>query len=121
MQYCVGFCHASTWISHGYTHVPSPLSLPPPPTSSRPSRMLLSLSQSHTAKSHLLSILHVVVFMLPCHSTIFLILTFSFFFILAGIVKILFIFSFQVLYQICVLQIFSPSLLVILHFLEGVF
>ena len=22
LQYCVGFCHTSTWISHRYTHVP---------------------------------------------------------------------------------------------------
>ena len=28
-QYCVGFCHPSTWISHRYTHVPSLLNLPP--------------------------------------------------------------------------------------------
>ena len=23
LQYCVGFCHTSTWISHRYTYVPS--------------------------------------------------------------------------------------------------
>ena len=26
-QYCVGFCHASTWISHRYPYVPSLLNL----------------------------------------------------------------------------------------------
>ena len=29
LQYCVGFCHTSAWISHRYTHVPSLLNLPP--------------------------------------------------------------------------------------------
>ena len=29
LQYYVGFCHTSTWISHRYTYVPSLLNLPP--------------------------------------------------------------------------------------------
>ena len=29
LQYCVGFCHTSTWISHRYTYVPSLLNLFP--------------------------------------------------------------------------------------------
>ena len=29
LQYCVGFCHTSTWISHSYTYVPSLLKFPP--------------------------------------------------------------------------------------------
>ena len=29
LQYCVGFCHTSTCISHKYTHVPSLSNLPP--------------------------------------------------------------------------------------------
>ena len=34
LQYCVGFCNTSTWISHRYTHVPPkpPSHLPPHPT-----------------------------------------------------------------------------------------
>ena len=37
LQYCVLFCHTSTWISHRYTHVPSFLNLPPtPPTHPTP-------------------------------------------------------------------------------------
>ena len=28
LQYCVGFCHTSAWISHRYTYVPSLLNLP---------------------------------------------------------------------------------------------
>ena len=29
LQFCVAFCHTSTWISHRYTHVASLLNLPP--------------------------------------------------------------------------------------------
>ena len=29
LQYCVGFCHIATWISHRYTYVPSLLNLLP--------------------------------------------------------------------------------------------
>ena len=35
LQYCVGFCHIATWISHTYTHGPPlepPSHLPPHPT-----------------------------------------------------------------------------------------
>ena len=30
LQYCSGFCHTLTWISHGFTHIPHPN---PPPSS----------------------------------------------------------------------------------------
>ena len=30
LQYCSGFCHTLSWISHGFTHIPHPY---PPPTS----------------------------------------------------------------------------------------
>ena len=30
LQYCSGFCHTLTWISHGFTCIPIPI---PPPTS----------------------------------------------------------------------------------------
>ena len=29
LQYCVDFCHTSTWINHRYTYVPSLLNFPP--------------------------------------------------------------------------------------------
>ena len=29
LQYCVGFCHTATWISHRYTYAPFLLNLPP--------------------------------------------------------------------------------------------
>ena len=31
LQYCVGFCHTGTWISHRYTCVPSHMNSRPPP------------------------------------------------------------------------------------------
>ena len=37
LQYYVGFCHASTWISHRYTYVPSLLN---PPPISHPSKVV---------------------------------------------------------------------------------
>ena len=36
LQYYVGFCRTSTWISHRYTHVPSLLNLSLNPIPSRP-------------------------------------------------------------------------------------
>ena len=37
LQYCVGFCHTTTWISHKYTYDPSLLNISPTPTPSHPS------------------------------------------------------------------------------------
>ena len=55
------FCQTSTWISHRYTYIPSLLNLSP---ISHPSRLIQSpcLSfLSHSANSHWLSILHMVI------------------------------------------------------------
>ena len=35
IQYCAGFCHTSTWISHRYTYAPSLLNLPSTPLKPR--------------------------------------------------------------------------------------
>ena len=47
LQYCSGFCHTLTWISHGFTHVPHPeppSHLPPHPIPlGQPSAPALSL------------------------------------------------------------------------------
>ena len=59
LQYCVGFCHASTGISHRYTYdPPSPFSLPPP-TPSQPSTLYqsprmnsLHMTQVFNSKDH---------------------------------------------------------------------
>ena len=37
LQYCGGFCHTLTWISHGCTCVPHPETPPTPPSPSHPS------------------------------------------------------------------------------------
>ena len=65
LQYYIGFYQISTWISHRFTQVPSHLNILPPPSPSHPSRLLLSpglCSLSHTACSHWLSILHMVMY-----------------------------------------------------------
>ena len=56
LQYCIGFCHISTWVCHRYTYVLSLLNLLPtlhsipPSTPSQPSR----LSQSTRSELHVL-------------------------------------------------------------------
>lgn len=69
LQYCVGVCHASTWITHGYT-----CPLPPAPASHflprpiplvcprAPVWVLWVIQQSP------MSVLHMLMYMLPCHS-----------------------------------------------------
>ena len=63
LQYCGGFCHTLTWISHGCTCVPypEPLShLPPHPIcQGHPSAPVLS-TLSHTSNLDWLSISHMV-------------------------------------------------------------
>ena len=76
-QYCIGFCHMSTWISHRYTYVPSLLYLPP---TSQSSRLLQSPCLSfliHRVNSHWLFALHMVVYLFPCYSLLPLLLPMS--------------------------------------------
>ena len=65
LQHWVGFYQTSTWISHRFTmFAPTWTSLPPPSTSC-PSRLLLSpvfRSLNHTANSHWLPILYMVMY-----------------------------------------------------------
>ena len=60
LQYRVGLCHASTWISHRYTHVPSLLSLSPTshpiPLLSRVREHQVRAPVCHTANPHWLSV-----------------------------------------------------------------
>ena len=69
LLYCVGFCHTSTWIG---IHVsPRPWTSLPLPTPSHPSRLSRSTGVSslcHTADSHWLSILRMVIYMWYCYS-----------------------------------------------------
>ena len=71
LQYCLGFCHTSMWISHRYTYVPSLLN--PSPTTHPILAFRLSQSTGlsslcHTANFDLLSILHLAVYMFLCYS-----------------------------------------------------
>jgi len=57
LQYCVGFYHTATQISHNYTYIPSLMSLLPFPHPSSPSQ-----SAKLIAASYQLSILHMIVY-----------------------------------------------------------
>ena len=63
LQWCVGFCHVTTQISHNYTYITFLLSLPvlPPSYPSKSSQSAKLGSLCYTATSHQLSILHMAV------------------------------------------------------------
>ena len=71
LQYCGGFFHTLTWISHGCTCVPHPepsSHLPPHPIpQSRPSAPALS-ALSHASNLDWRSISHMVIYMFQCYS-----------------------------------------------------
>ena len=71
LQYCSGFCHTLTWISHGCTCVPHPEPpphLPPHPIPQRhPSAPALS-TMSHTSNPDWKSVSHMVIYMFQCYS-----------------------------------------------------
>ena len=71
LQCCDGFCHTSTWFSHRYIYAPPSWTSLPLPIPSHPSRLSQSTrfsSLCHTANSHWLSILHMVMYMFQCYS-----------------------------------------------------
>ena len=73
LQWCVSFCCIKKQISYMYTYIPiSPPSCVFLPTSlSHPSRWSQStelISLCYVAASHQLSILHLIVYICPCHS-----------------------------------------------------
>ena len=65
-QYCVGFCHTSAWISHGYMSPPSwnPPSVPMPLGCQRPPGLS---SLCHPANSHWWPVLRVAVYAFQCY------------------------------------------------------
>ena len=71
LQYCGGFCHTLTWISHGCTCVPHPeppFHLPPHPIpQGHPSAPALS-ALSHASNLDWQSISHMVIYMFQCYS-----------------------------------------------------
>ena len=70
LQYCVGFCHTSTWIGHRYASVPSLYNLPPPSHPPHPSWLSQRTglrSLSHAGNSLWLSVLCMVMHTFPCY------------------------------------------------------
>ena len=71
LQYCGGFCHTLTWISHGCTHVPhheTSSHLPPHPIHQEcPSAPALR-ALFHASNLDWWSISHMVIYMFQCYS-----------------------------------------------------
>ena len=71
LQYCGGFCHTFTWISHGCTCVPHPdfpPYLPPHPIpQGHPSAPALS-TQPYASNLDWRSISHIIIYMFQCYS-----------------------------------------------------
>ena len=73
IQYCISFCHTSTWISfmlEGIHMFPLEHSfhVPPHPTLLSCQRALGLSTLCHTENFHQLSILHMVMYMFQCYS-----------------------------------------------------
>ena len=73
LEYCSGFCHTLTWISHGFTCVPHPdpsFHLPPHPIPlGHPSATAPSIL-SHASNLAWWFISHRIIYMFQCHSPI---------------------------------------------------
>ena len=71
LQYCSGFCHTLTWISHGCTCVPHPEPpsyLPPHPIpQGHPNAPTLSIL-SHASNLDWRSISHMIIYLFQCYS-----------------------------------------------------
>ena len=71
LQYCCGFWHTLTWISHGCTCVPHPelpSHLPPHPIpQGHPSAPALS-TLSHASNLDMWSVSHMIIYMFQCYS-----------------------------------------------------
>ena len=71
LQFCSGFCHTLTWISHGCTCVPHPVTpshLPPHPTPQGHASAPALSSLSHAKNLDWRSISHMVIYMFQCYS-----------------------------------------------------
>ena len=72
LQYCGGFCHTFTWISHGYTcvtHPDPPSHLPSHPIPQGHPSVPPSLNTlSHASNLDWQSISHMIIYMFQCYS-----------------------------------------------------
>ena len=71
LQYCGGFCHTFTWISHGCTcvcHSDPPSHLPPHPIPLGHPRAATLRTLSHASNLDWWSISHMIIYMFQCYS-----------------------------------------------------
>ena len=71
LQYCSGFCHTVTWISHGFTCVPHPnppLPPPSPPNFSGSSQCIRPEHLSHASNLGWWSVSPLIIYMFRCCS-----------------------------------------------------
>ena len=71
LQYCSGFCHTLTWISHGCTCVPHPephSHLPPHPISQGRPNAPAQSTMSHASNLDWQSVSHMIVYMFRYYS-----------------------------------------------------
>ena len=71
LQYCSGFCHTLTWISHGFTcvlHPDSPLLPPSPSHPSGSSQCTSSEDLSHASNLGWWSVSPLIIYMFWCRS-----------------------------------------------------
>ena len=71
LQYCSGFCHTLTWISHGCTYVTHPEAhshLPPHPIPQGCPSALALRALSHASNLDWRSSSHMIIYMLQCYS-----------------------------------------------------
>ena len=71
LQYCSGFCHTLTWISHGFAYVPHPEPPSQPPSPSHPSwssQCPIPKHLSHASNLDWRSVSQLIIYMFRCCS-----------------------------------------------------
>ena len=71
LQYCSGFCHSLTWISHGFTCVPHPeppSHLPPHPIPQGYASTPALSTLSHALNLDWWSVSHMIIYTFQCYS-----------------------------------------------------
>ena len=71
LQYCSGFCHTLTWISHGCTYVPhpeSPSHIPPYPIPQGHTSASAQNTLSHASNLDWQFVSYMILYLFQCHS-----------------------------------------------------